>query len=490
MIALILSLVASASPPAQDSPPELVGLAERWERLRVGLGVPGLAVGVVHGDEIVLLEAFGVRDVENELAVTVDTPFYIASITKTFVTTAVLQLVEDRKVELDAPVKSYLPRFALADAAATESLTVRDLLSHAQGLNHFPIVFLDAYSGEITEDRYYHFLAEATPTGRTGYSNVHFTLAGRIVEAVGGKPWREYLQDEVFTPAGMHVTTGYADEMYAREDVAFPTVFEGGEMVLSPVRKNDRTMHAAGGLGSSAHDLSRWLLLHLNGGKIDGKRLLRPETVFDMQQLQAEERQLPDDNVTRLGFGLGWAVGEYRGHRYMQHGGGYVGSSALISFLPDAKIAVAVVTNTDGAGNRLCQMISGEVIDRLLGIEEFEIDPADFDGLFAKQVSEAVAQPPAATLDESGGGLSLDSSAYAGVYLNEHWGTFTVEPEGESLRARLGDLRATLRFTGVDHFDVRLTRGMDGPAHFVLEGDAVGAVVLDVSGYVVRFDRD
>jgi CubicO group peptidase (beta-lactamase class C family) len=174
------------------------------------------------------------RDVERDLPTTVDTPFYIASITKTVLATAVPQPVEGRKLELDASAQTYRPRFALADAAATAPVTVCDPLSHAQGINRFPIVFLDAYSGEITEDRYYHFPVRASPRGKTAYSNVHPTLAGLIVEAVSGKPWRDYPYDEVFVPAGMSVTTGHADEMYARDDVAhrpgtFALAREGGE---------------------------------------------------------------------------------------------------------------------------------------------------------------------------------------------------------------------------------------------------------------------
>ena len=103
---------------------------------------------------------------------------------------------------------------------------------------------------------------------------MHFTLAGRVIEAVTGEAWRDDLAQHLFAPAGMQHTTGYADEMYARDDVAYPSQWDGAGFVLDPVRKTDRTMHAAGGLGTSAHDLGQYLRLLLNGGTVDGEEII------------------------------------------------------------------------------------------------------------------------------------------------------------------------------------------------------------------------
>jgi CubicO group peptidase (beta-lactamase class C family) len=451
-------------------------------------------VGVVAGDRIVLLEASGVRDIERDLPATPETPFYIASVTKTFLATAVMQLVEEGRLELDAPVVDYLPRFRLADSEAAASITVRDLITHARGINSFPVVFLDAYSGEITEDRYYHFLAEATPSGETAYTNVHFTLAGRVVEAVSSEPWRDYLAEHVFAPAGLTATTGYADEMYARENVAYPTVFRDGEIQLSGVRKTDRTMHAAGGLGSSARDLSRWILLHMNGGVIDGQRLLSAEGTAEMQRqhtsMYGSALGTQKALRTREGFGYGWMVGRYRDRPYLQHGGGYVGSAALISFLPEERIGVAVVANTDGAGQQLCELITVDAIDRLLGRDGFEVNIADVEGYLERKVRMSTLAPreAAAAVDES---LTLDLWEYEGSYTNEHWGTVEIDYVGGELGMRLGDLTPVLTAAeGDDRFLAILVPGMSADGRFVVEGGAAAAVVLVLEGELeVRFDQ-
>lgn len=184
--------------PGQETvvPEEFAPLRARWLRAMEKLDVPGVSIAAVRDGEIVYLDALGVRD-DRGRPVTTETGFYIASATKPFVAMAVLTLAQQGKVDLDAAVKTYLPRFQLADDTATREVTVRDLLCHRRGLNNGAIVFLDAYTGEITEDRYYHFLAEVS-AGDVAYTNVNFTLAGKVVEAVTGKNWQDYLKEAIF----------------------------------------------------------------------------------------------------------------------------------------------------------------------------------------------------------------------------------------------------------------------------------------------------
>ena len=151
-----LPVLAQGSDPVH---PDLAELKERWRGAMEECGVPALAMVLVEGDEVVHRVTLGKRDPGRDEPVTKDTIFYIASATKPYVAFALAQLAEQEKLDLDAPVKRYLPRFRLADPALTESIKVRDLLCHRYGLNSGPIVLLDAYTGEITEERYYHFLA-------------------------------------------------------------------------------------------------------------------------------------------------------------------------------------------------------------------------------------------------------------------------------------------------------------------------------------------
>ncbi len=488
--ALLASLVPA--PAQQDGPLVLPGwedLSQRWQAAAKELGVPGAAWVVVIDGEVVQRETYGQRDVERGLPVTPDSMFYIASTTKTYLATLLALLAEQGKVDLDAPVKRYLPRFQLADAEATAAITVRDLLCHRPGLNCGPIVFLDAYTGEITEDRYYHFLSEVEPSGQVEYTNVHFTLAGRVVEAVSGRPWRDALDELVFTPLGMERTTGYATWMYAEPDVAFPTLSSSTSFKLSPVRKTDEVMHAAGGLGTSIDDLARWVAFHLGRGELGGRRLLSEKAAAGMLELQGTLAE-PDGELRHmLGFGLGWQVGTYRGHRYMQHGGGYVGAAALACFLPDDGIGVGVLANCDGPGQALCAVVSIDALDRYLA------DDTGYDPLpgFRQAAERSRAQ-----LDQADAGrgeplgafhLSLPPEAYQGTYTHEWFGNLVVLERDDLLSARLGILRLELFGSGEDGFRLVSPGALDSPGRFVIEGGRVVAAEFEAEGRQLRFER-
>ncbi len=494
MLACLPLLLANlASRPAQGGQaivlPGWEDLSQRWQAAANELGVPGAAWVVVVDGEVVQRETFGQRDVERDLPVTPDSMFYIASTTKTYVATLLALLAEQGKVELDAPVKRYLPRFQLADAVATAQITVRDLLCHRPGLNCGPIVFLDAYTGEITEDRYYHFLSEAKLLGRVDYTNVHFTLAGRVAEAVTGRPWRDALDELVFTPLGMERTTGYATWMYAQEDVALPTLSTSAGFTLSPVRKTDEVMHAAGGLGTSIDDLARWIAFHLGQGELGGRRLLSEKAAAGMLELQGVLDE-PDGELRHmLGFGLGWGVGTYRGHRYAQHGGGYVGTAALACFLPDDGIGVGVLANCDGPGQALCAVVTIDALDRFLE-DDSGYDPLPGFRQSADRSRAELGQADSGRGDPLGAfHLSLPPEAYQGTYSSEWFGTLVVLEREDLLSARLGILRLELFASGEEEFRLFSPGALDSTGRFVIEGGRVVAVEFETRDRPMRFER-
>lgn len=490
VLAILAAPIAAQVAHPQDAAAEkvLAELAPRWTAAMHDLGVPGMAVVVVRGDRVVFRRTFGTRD--GMRPVTEHTAFYIASATKPFVALAVMQLVEAGKVELDAPVRRYLPRFRVADDEVTERLTVRELLSHAPGISSGPIVMLDAYTGDISEDRYYRFLAEVQPSGKVTYSNVHYTLAGRLIEAVTGQGWRDYLAEHVFGPAGMVDATGYADAMYAREDVALPMLPAAGRPVPCQ-RKTDRTMHAAGGLGTSIRDLERWLIVQLDGGKVGDARLLSEDGMTELLDLQSELDE-PDGQVRRMtGFALGWQYGTFRGRPYRQHGGGYTGAAAHISFLPEDRLGVACVANTSGGGQALLQVVSIDVYDRLLGIGGDDFLPG-FAAQAKRYAEHLAAARPRTANPAVGDGLSGPAPAYVGAYTNEDWGEVRIELVDDVLSASIGDLRAELFSAGRDAFLTFVAPDTTNPGHFELGTDgAPQAVILDMGdGHAsVRFVR-
>lgn len=484
--------VEAAGPvqPVRPAPvhPDLADLGARWQQAMEACGVPALAVVVVEDGEVVHRVTLGRRDPGRDAPVTGDTIFYIASATKPYVAFALAQLAEAGKLELDAPVARYLPRFRLADPELTRTITVRDLLCHRHGLNSREIVLLDAYTGEVTEDRYYHFLERVESSARVAYSNLHFTLAGRVIEAVSGESWRDFLAHHVFAPAGMTRTTGYADWMYAQDDVAIPAQAVGDRMEATPVRKSDRTMHAAGGLGTSIDDLGRWLRLQLGRGSLDGTRLLSERATEASWELQSASGEDAEFGPTQ-GFAFAWQRGTYRGHLELRHGGDYTGSASLVIFLPELGLGLGILATGGAGAGMVRQLVATDVRERLLADDAVRDPlPALLERARSERKRDAQRAVDAATAPRAALALSLPLARHAGVYRNEWYGTLTVEVRGDGLAARLGDLPLEWTTPAPDHVRLQSDGPFGAEGTLELDGQSVRALTLDL-GEPVRFAR-
>ncbi len=454
---------SQAQPPRLDSVPAFEGMRARWAGIMDEFNVPGMAIAIVKDGKVLAIETFGVRarvDGGGSVsdAPTPDTIYYIASITKTYLATAVCALADDGRLSLDDPVDKHLPRFALADAQgiAAEKITIRDLLSHSKGINQGePIVSLDAFTGEITEDRYYRWLATIKPSGQTAYSNIHYTLLGRVVEAVSGKPWRDYLDERVFKPAGLTRTTGYASRMYGDPDSAMPMERVNGEWGVCRLRKTDLTMHAAGGLGASASDAARWLILHMNDGEIDGKRVISAERARQMRTLQSRFPKKEGSIRVMEGFGLGWQVGTFHGTPLCSHGGGYAGTATYYAMLPEKKCGFALLMNAGDAAKGLQDVIAVDILDRLIEgdepvnvMEGYRKRVAEQKQSFATKVAERKAEM-SKPLE-----LTRPTSAYAGRFQSADLGTITLTSDGQRLKVVMGECELDVVPAGPDAFKV------------------------------------
>lgn len=465
---------ASSSNAALLNNEKLSALLPRWRQAMETFKVPGVAVAVVVDDETILLETLGTRDIRTGKPVTPDTPFYLASCTKGFTATAIMQLVEWKQVDLDAPVQTYLPRFELADSDASRTITVRDLLCHGQGLGGGYLSWLEAYTGEITEDRFYHFLKQVRPEGRFRYSNLNYTLAGRIIEAVTGKTWKTILTERIFKPLGMTSTTCYADELYARDDVAMPTEFLDGRITVTATRKTDRTMHAAGGNAASIHDIVKWMRFQLGTSSHD--EVLTRESVHLMHRLHAkQQRELSVPGQVRTGYGFGWNLGTYKGMSLLEHGGGFAGTSVAVTLVPDRKTGIAVLCN---AGAPIPPYFTADVLDLMVGEtpgdalqkrrERFARWSAEQDRRRkeARAVKDEAIQSRAALMK------------YRGRYEHEHWGSVRLSAVGDGLSCFMGVLPLTPQVFKDHRFYATTDTGTEFFGRFELDDNGRPAALL------------
>ncbi|MFW6206609.1 MAG: serine hydrolase domain-containing protein, partial [Gemmatimonadota bacterium] len=196
--------------------------APRWKGAMEALHVPSMVVVIVGPDGPLFVEELGQQNLEAGLPVTSETRFYIASATKPFVALATTLLAHRDSLTLNRPVRTYLPRFELADPTETITITVRDLLAHRRGLQDYAITFGEAVSGQMNDERFYRLLERVEAVGELDYQNLHYTLLGRVIEAVTGMSWKRYLERAVLRPAGLDRTTTRVAPLTADADAAVP----------------------------------------------------------------------------------------------------------------------------------------------------------------------------------------------------------------------------------------------------------------------------
>jgi len=326
--------------------------------------IPGLAMTVVQNGEVVLVGAYGLRDVEAGLKVTTDTQFMICSITKSFTSTGLALLVDERRLDWKKPVRDYIPEFRLHDAVATDRITVRDLLCHHSGLPrhdwvHLPADLLPAQM--LAAMRYLEPSDDMRSTFQ--YNNLGYLVAGMVAERVSGQSWTEFTRARLTDKLNMNVTFT-AEDLAAATDAAVPYAMDGDTRLrakLLPI-----SIAAAGGINTSIASFANWLRLHLDKGEFEGQRLLSPALI---QQLQTPRVHVAAPEFAEYGdthYGLGLGSHSYRGERVVSHGGGWLGWNTLMTMLPDRGVGVAVFTNGNGA---VAEILANYIFDRVCGKE-------------------------------------------------------------------------------------------------------------------------
>ena len=319
-------------------------IIDRW-------GIPGLGVGIVHQSEIVYAKGFGMQSLETGVPVTLNSIFCVASIAKCFVATAVMQLAEQGKIHLDAPLVLYLPYFKLDDERY-QQITLRQVLSHTSGMPDFDeseydeLVSHPEYD-DGTAERYVRGLNSrklvAAPGERFLYSNLAYNVLGDLIAKISGLTFEVYMKEHLLLPAGLSDSTFFFPEV-ARDKLAVPHL-RTPEMVVNPVYPYNRADAPASFLHSTTEDMCHWCSACLNQGVYNGQRILTSAS-YDLMWTP----------VARWGFpplyediGLGWTLGHFDGVNTVSHGGMGFGWTGFLTILPDKKRAAIILCNEESS---------------------------------------------------------------------------------------------------------------------------------------------
>lgn len=308
---------------------------------RNDLGIPGMALGIVQGGQIAHLQGFGVAGPSGRM-VTPQTPFYIGSVTKSFTALAVMQLVEAGKIDLDAPVQTYLPWFELADKEAAAKITVRNLLNHTTGISTKD-GNRNLFSQQGLEEavRGLGNVSLTEPVGTTyQYSNLNYTIAGLIVEKVSGQSYADYVPQHIFRPLDMRHS--YASQALAQAD----GLSEGHHYMFGHAFRWERPVSPAklpeGFLIASAEDMSHYAIAHMNDGRYGDTSILSPQGMAELHA-PAIAMHKGDEH-----YAMGWSVSTLDGIPIVSHTGDTGLFNAVLLLMPDRGTGFVLLANASG----------------------------------------------------------------------------------------------------------------------------------------------
>lgn len=340
----------SETPRAETSQPDtthlvIAALASAIEAARVDLAIPGAAVAVVTDSRVLMHQGFGMRDVARSLPVTGNTLFAIGSCTKPFTALAAAISQDARVLSLDDHPREHLPYFALRDSVANARASLRDLLSHRTGV---PIDdrqgWYERYATREALIRMAMNTAPSKPFRRAfQYNNFMYVAAGEAIAAAHHATYAEVLRRLILEPVGMTRTTTSLARVKTSDDVSLGYSGRSRATARQPIEPSRLFwldgIEAAGGIWSSAEDMSRWLRMLVGGGVIDGRRVLSDSALRALLT--------PAVRAGASQYGLGWFIEDWHGVTLYTHAGGVSGFGARCEFAPALGLGWAVLTNVD-----------------------------------------------------------------------------------------------------------------------------------------------
>ena len=358
---------------ASETPLSPAAIDSLVERSRRAFEVPGIAVAIIKDGKIIHSKGYGVRSLDTQQPVDENTLFGIASNSKAFTTAALGMLADEGKLNWDDKVRKYIPEFKLFDPYVTEEFTIRDLLCHRSGLGlgAGDLMFFPD-SSDFTIPDILHNLQFLKPVtsfrSQYAYDNNLYIVAGEVVARVSGMSWEDFIEKRILQPLGMTHSAASYDRLHDSTDVIDGHARVEGKVVVI-ARSRSKVDHAAGGIYSCIADLSKWVQLHLAGGKYgpDGRQLFSAAVLH--------ERWAPQTIVPGEGgpyhthfsaYGLGFGISDVKGYKQISHTGGLEGMVTQITMIPELQLGIIVLTNQEeGAA---FSSITNQIKDAYLGI--------------------------------------------------------------------------------------------------------------------------
>jgi|KBSSwiStaDraftv2_1062776.scaffolds.fasta_scaffold80271_2 CubicO group peptidase (beta-lactamase class C family) len=447
----------------------------------------GVTIAVVEKGKVVYTGGFGYRDLDKKLPVTENTQFAIGSCTKAFTASMLGMLEKEGKLEIDKPVRTYLPELKFQNEYTNDHCTLRDMMCHRTGLPRHDLSWYASWAGrnELLE-RIQYMEPTAELRAKWQYNNFMFLAQGVVIEKITGKSWEENMKEKILKPLGMDNTNLSTTDMEKSADhsLAFATK---DSSIKAIAYRNIDAMGPAGSVNSCAKDMAKWLITWINNGKYEGKEIIPSAYRNDAITIQmamgggAPAAENPDVHIS--GYGLGWMLSSYRGHYRVEHGGGIDGFITTTGFFPSDSIGIFVSSNQGGVSSSIRNFIA----DRMLKLSYRNWNKMQLDAMTkARDAAKAVKKN-----DSIGHKFNTKPSQelknYTGTYKSPGYGSIEISMKDGGLVSKFNAIDIRLDHFHYDQFNaVILDPALEGsePIRFTFHIDVSG----DITKLTVPFE--
>lgn len=371
-LTIIASLLLTLNTVAQNHQKDTIDTFIK-QQLKTFTEIPSIAIAVVKDNKPYFIKTYGKLDVDKNISATKETPYYIASVTKSYVALLAEILAEEGKIDLNTSITQYKPIKSFKDSSLFKDVTITDLLSHTSGIENIPLGSQLTAVGEFDDALLVSILENETIPLHNNksyrYTNFGYYVFAMILQAELGEDWKTLLDKKVIQPLRLTKTTASLDNAKKNNwQLAQPyTAINDKRLPTKPnTSKNDKNYHAAGGMLASLEDFQKWLLVNMNDGTINGKQIFSKDVVQSVHKPKTKAKGR-GSIFTQKGYGLGWQIGDFGERRVIYHSGGFDGYFALASFMPKEDLGIVIMTNESHMGDNVSRLIVSFVYDLLLG---------------------------------------------------------------------------------------------------------------------------
>jgi CubicO group peptidase (beta-lactamase class C family) len=480
------SLLLSSAIMAQLSSVQVDSLVENAMKQ---FKVAGVSVAIIKDGKVIHKKGYGVKSIATNAPVDELTNFQIASNSKAFTTTALSILIDEGKLSWKDKVKKHIPEFKMYNDYVTENFMIEDLLCHRSGLGLGVgdlMGFPDGSDFTIKDilSSFQYFKPVSDFRTKFDYDNLLYWVAGELVARVSGMSWEKFVATRILEPLQMKHSFTTLKNIKDRSNVATPhsSLTENGSM-KSISWFEEIINGAAGGILSNAEDMSKWVLMQLNKGRYGDslqQKIFTEPRQREMWKLHTvmDANPWPRYNSHFSGYGLGWFIQDIKGNLNVWHTGGLPGMLSKVTMLPDLKLGIVILTNTENGGGALFSAVNNTIVDSYLGIEKLDWIDLNTKNLEARQgeadsVTKKVWQTVAAAKN-----TKIKPGDYTGVYQDNWFGKIEIFLKGNQLwfrSYRSPKLNGPMQFYKANTFAIKWEY-QDMPA------DAFASFTLDEEG--------